>query len=418
MLETDASGTRRIYLNTAAGGLTVDAAGTASGDFQLRSNPMPGAVSDGERVTSELHHRVRSKAAAFLNGRGPREISFHFSATAALFSLAFALRRKISDRDNIIVTDLDHMANVSPWETAAAELYRCPARRVRTTGDGRLNTDHLFSLADERTALLAVTLASNGTGSLVPLQGLVRELRRRSPECLVVVDAVHAAPHVPIDVGEMDCDFLVFSGYKLFGPMLGVLWGKENLLAGLTPYRVETNKDLAPFKFEAGMLNNASLAALEAAFDYLTWLTSQLGTTGAAPSDAARFRPALEAVREHEQTLSRRVLEGLAPLLDSGLVLHGLVSPERVSERVPTFLFEVNGLDATATKRSLWARHRIQVADGNHYSAYVYRHLNRPEGVARASFGHYDDAAAADAFVEAVGELVRESKGHPGRRKE
>jgi selenocysteine lyase/cysteine desulfurase len=150
MIDRDAGGRPRIYLNTGAGSLTVDTAAAAARDAQARLNPMPGAVVAGERETAALHDRVRELVSDFLNARGGREISFHQSATAALFSLAFGLRGMIGPGANIVVTDLDHMANVSPWETVWGEGRGLEVRRARVTAEGSLDRGHLLSLVDGR----------------------------------------------------------------------------------------------------------------------------------------------------------------------------------------------------------------------------------------------------------------------------
>ncbi|MFH2042290.1 MAG: aminotransferase class V-fold PLP-dependent enzyme, partial [Acidobacteriota bacterium] len=168
------------------------------------------------------------------------------------------------------------------------------------------------------------------------------------------------AQHGPIDVRANGCDFLAFSGYKIFGPMLGVLWGKATVLDTLKPYRVETARNAIPVKFEQGMLPNASLAAMGAALEYLLELGLEL------------------ADEEGWRDLSR---------------------PER-------FAFDVFGLEASDIKRKLWEESGVQIADGNHYSAAVCRHLERP-GLCRASFAHYDNGQTARAFLEGLGRIIK-----------
>lgn len=403
LLDRDASGRRRIYLNSGAGSLTVDAAVDAAARAAGTLNPMPGVVTPGEVETARLHDDVRTVAADFLNARSPREISFHVSTTAALFNLAFALRGDVGRGDNLVVTDLDHMANVSPWETVLGEGAGAEVRRAGITAEGILDPGRLLALVDPKTRVLAMTMASNGLGSIPPLAALVAEARKRSPECLVVIDAVHHALHGPIDVRAIDCDFLAFSGYKVFGPMMGVLWGREALLGKLRPYRVETNKNEPPWKFEQGMLNNTALASLAAALEYILWLAGQAGAPAAGRRE--RFVFALEAVAAYERRLSRRVLEGFRALDPVRFTAFGLLNPERVAERDPTFAFEIAGQTALETKTLLWERHAIQIADGNHYSAAVFRHLRKP-ALCRASFAHYDTAGTADSFLAALGELA------------
>jgi selenocysteine lyase/cysteine desulfurase len=409
MIDRDALGHPRVYLNTGAGSLTVDTAAEAARDAQGRLNPMPGVVVDGEAETAALHARVRDLAADLLNARSGREISFHQSSTAALFNLAFGLRDIIAPSSNLVVTDLDHMANVSPWETVLGGKAGREVRRARLTAEGTLDVDHLLSLVDPRTAILAVTAASNGNGSLVALPALVAAVRALAPDCLVVVDAVHHAPHGVLDVRASGVDLLVFSGYKVFGPMMGVLWGREEVLARIRPYRVETNKDALPGKFEMGMLNNASVAALGAALEYILWVADLLPSPPAAfPDRASKFHFAMTSISEYEKAIIRRVLEGLRRLDLPRFRLFGLADPARAGERVPTFAFDIGGLTATETKRRLWTGAAVQIADGNHYSAAVVRHLGRPEGICRASFAHYDNAGTADIFLAALAGLEKD----------
>jgi len=407
-LEKDASGRARTYLNSGAGSLMVDTAIAALSTAADGLNPMPGRIVPGEIATGEFHGRVRGLVADFLNAADPAEISFHFSSTAALFNLAFAARGILSGR-NAVVTDLDHMANVSPWEVVAGPGGG-RVRRARVAGDGTLDAAHLLSLVDGETTVVALTLASNGFGTIVPVAEIAAAVKRLSPRALIVVDAVHHALHGPIDVAALGCDALVFSGYKVFGPMLGVLWGRREVLEALSPYRVETNKSGLPVGYEQGMLNNASLASLEAALEYLLWLGERVdgGRTPLFPRPA-RFRAGLTEIEAYERTLSRRVLEGFRTFDASRFRAYRVTDPERVAERDPTFAFEIEGLSPTDVKRLLWDRNAIQIADGNHYSAAVVRHL-RKEALARASFAHYDTPETADRFVDAVRELVRAGK--------
>jgi selenocysteine lyase/cysteine desulfurase len=407
LIDRDAEGRRRIYLNSGAGSLMVDTAIEAAAAANRTLNPMPGVVTPGEIETGRFHERVRVLAADFLHARSGREISFHASSTAALFNLSFAMRKMFGEDSNLVVTDLDHMANISPWESVLGEGDGLEVRRARITGDGRLDIDHLLTLVDARTRILALTMASNGLGTIPPLPRIIASARAKSPECLVVVDAVHHALHGPIDVGAIGCDFLAFSGYKVFGPMLGVLWGREALLDKLRPYRVETNKSGPPWKFEQGMLNNAALASLEAALEYLLWVARETaGPARTFPNRREAFSYAMALVADYERTLSRRVLEGFHRLPPGRFKAYGILDPGLCPERDPTFAFEVAGQTPLETKKELWERHAIQIADGNHYSAAVTRHLQKP-ALCRASFAHYDNAETVVLFLAALEEIVR-----------
>jgi selenocysteine lyase/cysteine desulfurase len=221
-----------------------------------------------------------------------------------------------------------------------------------------------------------------------------------------VVDAVHHALHGPIDVQALGCDFLAFSGYKVFGPVLGVLWGKKALLDRLVPFRVETNKNETPFKFEQGSLSNPALASLGAALNYLLWLADEIEPDAQPESRPARFKKAMAAIAAYEREISRTVLEAFSRFDRKRWTCYGLVDPADCDRRDPTFAFEVAGRTAEETKRFLWSRAGIQVADGNHYSAVFYRHL-RKDSVCRASFAHYISLAEAAVFVAALEEMLK-----------
>jgi len=405
-IDKDIRGNKRIHLNCGAGTLTVDTAAKAMAEAATWLNSLPGEVYPAEMTTKNFHWQIRQIAADFLNAPSAEEISFHASTSQALFNLALSMRGLIRGRNNLIVTDLDHMANVSPWESVGGKWWGGEIRRARLKDNGCLDVDQLLSLVDKQTSVVAVTLASNSIGTVVPLQILVPEVRRKAPSCLVVVDAVHHALHGSIDVQAMDCDFLAFSGYKVFGPMLGVLWGKKALLDRLIPFRVETNKNETPFKFEQGTLSNPALASLGAALRYLLWLADTIEPEASLEYRPSKFRRAMTAIAAYEQEISRSVLQGFSGFAKDKWTCYGLMDPADCDRRDPTFAFEVSGRSPAEIKRFLWESHGIQVADGNHYSAVFYRHLKK-DSVCRASFAHYISPEETSAFLEALEELLR-----------
>jgi len=406
-LERDGTGHPRIHLNCGAGTLMVDTAMEAAATAGRMLNSLPGDVAPAELATRELQAKVRKTAAEFLGGRDAGEISFHVSSTGALFNLAYALGRQFDRRTNVIVTDLDHMANISPWESVLGDAVGCPVRRCGIDDQGRLQEEALLGLGDEQTGVVALTMASNGLGTVPPLKEIISAFRKKAPRALVVVDAVHHALHGPIDVQALDCDFLVFSGYKLFGPMVGVLWGRGEYLAGLRPYRVETNKDVAPYKFEQGTLNNASLAGLLAALEYIAWVGERLAGRSPAQGLDLRglFRLAMTAVQAYDRSLTESVLRGFRTLDGRAFRCFGIIDPALSADRDPTFAIEVRGLTAEELKKKLWTGHALQVADGNHYSAAVVRHLGR-SSICRVSFCHYHTLEDVEAFIRALREIT------------
>jgi selenocysteine lyase/cysteine desulfurase len=331
------------------------------------------------------------------------------------------------------VTDLEHAANVTPWESLWGEDRGLEIRHCRLHADTTLDLDHLSRLVNRRTRLVAVTYASNGLGTIVPIESVVRIAHRHGrprpptgrgrgwPGALVVVDAVHHAYHAPIDVKSLGCDFLALSGYKLFGPMVGALWGRTEWLNALRPYRVESNRDVVPTKYEQGTPNNAALAGLAGAIGYLLWLGERIeqaseGHPGARdlrerlrrrypPGERRRLKWALCAIREYERTLSTALLDGFRELQPHGVHLYGIADPARVSERDPTFTFEVRGQRAEVIKRRLWEEARIEVMSGHCFSVAVYRALRLSRSV-RASFAHYDNLDTVQHFLDALRSIV------------
>jgi len=432
-LDRDLTGGARIYLNSGGGTIVAAESARALERALLHANPQDGDISTGERATTAIHARARTLAADFLNAPSADEISFHQSTTHSLFNLAFSLRDLLRSGDNLIVTRIDHAANVTPWESLWGGDRGLQIREARLRPDGTLDLDHLAALVDRKTRLIAVASASNGLGTIVPVEEVVRIARRHGRPAppsgrrrgwdgaLVVVDAVHHAYHGPLDVRALGCDFVAFSGYKLFGPMGGVLWGRKRWLDALRPYRVEANLDRTPTKFEQGTPNHAAMAGLTGALEYLIGLGGKFEAAAARRPEArdlavhlARHYPAgprralkwaLCGIREHEKTLSAEILRGFHDLRTRGVRLHGIDDPARLDERDPTFLFEVRGLTQNEIKRRLWEDARIEVPSGTCYSLAVYRALKARRAV-RASFAHYDDLGTVRTFLAALGRIA------------
>ena len=432
-LDRDIRGGERVYLNSGGGTLVAETSARAQARAAQYTNAQDGNITSGEILTAELQAAARANVAAFLNATSADQISFHSSTSHALFNLSFAFRDLLRRGDNLVVTHLDHAANVTPWESLWGEDRGLEIRQCRLGADGTLDLDHLERLVNRRTRLIAVTYASNGLGTIVPVESVVRIAHRngrpRPPTgrsrgwqgALVVVDAVHHAYHAPIDVRTLRCDFLALSGYKLFGPMIGALWGRTDWLKALRPYRVEPHTNEAPIKFEQGTPNNPVLAGLSGALEYLLWLGERIekaseGHPGARllrerlrraypPGERRRLKWALCAIREYEKTLSTALLDGFRELRPHGVHLHGISDPARISERDPTFTFEVRGQRAEAIKRQLWEEAHIEVTTGHCFSVALYRAL-RLERAVRASFAHYDNLETVQHFFEALRGIV------------
>jgi selenocysteine lyase/cysteine desulfurase len=231
----------------------------------------------------------------------------------------------------------------------------------------------------------------------------IRLVRERAPQALVVLDAVHGAPHVPLDVQALDADALAFSTYKLFGPNCGVLWLRETLHPQLAPFRVEPHTDLETL-MEWGTLNNVTVAGVAASLEYLQRIGERLegafvGQLTGYSRTRRLFKIAVTAAREYEQELSARFLQDVRAL--SHVTVHGVTDPERVSERVPTFAFESKVVADEELESRLWALAGLQVAVGSHYSSAVLRGLGR-RSMSRASFAHYNHPDDVETLIHAL----------------
>jgi cysteine desulfurase family protein (TIGR01976 family) len=344
--------------------------------------------------TDALIAEARVAAADFL-GSDPDEIVFGQNATTLLFSISRAIGRTLGPGDELVVTRLDHDANVAPW-LALAEDTGATIRHVDfSVQDGTLDLHSLDTALSERTRIVAFTLASNAVGTVTPVQEIVRRVHRTG--AIVVADAVHAAQHRALDARALDVDLLACSPYKFFGPHMGVLFGKRELLGELRPYKVRPSRDTVPERWETGTLPHESLAGLIAAVDYI----ASLARTG---DRRAAVLAGMEAIRAHESELSRRFLEGVRDL--NAVRLYGTGDADRIAERTPTFAIRVGDEppEETATR---FAERGIYVWDGDYYALEVMERLGLQftGGAVRIGFCHYNTAEEVDRVLEALWEI-------------
>ncbi|MDJ0790774.1 MAG: cysteine desulfurase-like protein [Acidimicrobiia bacterium] len=343
--------------------------------------------------TDQLVEDARA-AVADLYGADPHEIVFGQNMTSLTYALSRALGRTWRPGDNIIVTRLDHDANVAPWAQAAADAG-VEVRFVDFDPDGgcALDLGTLDASLDNRTRLVAFTHASNAVGTITPVLEIVAAAH--SVGALTYVDAVHYAPHGLIDVRQSGTDFLVSSAYKWFGPHTGCLYGRSELLEGIEPYKLRPAPDTAPDRWETGTQSFESIAGVLAAVDYL----ASLGRGGDRRS---RLADAYRRIIEHEQSLSDRFLARLAEMPDVRL------AGRRGSDgRTPTFAIEVDGFDPRSLSAAL-GQLGIFVWSGDYYAFEVMRRLDRAEhGMVRIGFVHYNTADEVDRVLDAIERFAR-----------
>jgi cysteine desulfurase family protein (TIGR01976 family) len=371
----------------------------AMGGFMRRGGSNHGGHFAASQASEIVAEAARAGMAAFYNASDPSEIVFGQNMTSLTMALSRSLAQTWQEGDEIIVTRLDHDANISPWLLAAKERGVVVRWLDFRPEDCTLVLDQLPELLNERTRLLAITHASNAVGTIPDVQRAAA--LAHASGALVYVDAVHYAPHGSIDVQVLDCDFLVSSAYKYFGPHTGVLYGRREHLERLTAYKVRPAPSLPPEKWETGTQSFESLAGVAAAIGYL----AQIGV-GAGTSLRSQLVSAMHRVKQYEETLSERFLQG-APSVP-GLRVYGITDVERLAERTPTFAVSLEGY-APATVAMRLGEQGVFVWDGHYYAVAVMERLGLLEkgGLVRIGFVHYNTAAEVDRVLDALRSLAR-----------
>ena len=347
--------------------------------------------------------RARHSVAAFINARRPEEIAFGMNATSFIRTISLAVGLTLQDRNEIIVTDLDHAANVETW----LALERMGARFLwwRMRADGCLYPQDLQPLLSGRTRMVACTLTSNALGSIVDVRAAADLTHAVGAE--IFLDSVHYGPHGPIDVQAFDCDYLVCSGYKIFAPHMGFMWGRYELLTKLPTFREDFIPDEPPGKIEAGTFIYENVAGMGAAVTHLAQLGRILSGAGGSP-DAESLRAdalyAMQSIRTYEQGLSLALGRVLR---ECGAQVYGIDDDARVGERVPTFCFNLPGIPPRVVTETL-ARANIGIRDGHMYAPRLMKRLKLPveSGVARVSLVHYNTLAEIHRFGNVLSEFA------------
>lgn len=371
----------------------------------------------GAFLTSEHSDAVvrgaREAVADFLGAASPDEIKFGANMTSLTFHISRSIGATLQPGDEILVTTLDHEANVGPWRALAADR----GLTVRTIDirpdDVTLDMADFERQLTPRTRLVAVGYASNAVGTINPVDEIVE--RAHAVGALTYVDAVHYAPHGPIDVRALGTDFLACSSYKFFGPHEGVLYGRAELLDRLPAYKVRPAHD----RVETGTQNFEGIAGAGAAIDYLASIGERFGGApepqpGESPR-RTRLRAAARVVRVHEMTLFGRLLDGLEQI--PGLRTWGITDRSRFGERTPTLAVTLAAIEPRAAAEAL-GRRGITTWDGDFYATALIERLGLAEsgGVLRLGIVHYNTIEEIDRLLEALDEIASGSGARSARR--
>jgi cysteine desulfurase family protein (TIGR01976 family) len=343
-----------------------------------------------DAMVDEAHQAV----ADFLGAARPDEIKFGYNMSTLTLHIGRSIGASLAPGDEIVVTTLDHEANVSTWEAMAADRGLTVRKVDIRVDDVTLDLEDLESKLGSRTKLVAVGYASNAVGTINP----VREIVARAHEvgALAYVDAVAYAPHGPIDVQALDADFLVCSAYKWFGPHLGALYGKADIFDALPAFKVRPAHD----RFETGTAAFESIAGTLAATDYLRDIGRRSGSP-AATDRRSELVAGMEAIVEHERVLITRLIDGLESV--PGVTIHGITDRSRFADRVPTAAISIDGVHPRDAAVEL-GRRGIYVWDGDFYATGLIERLDKAStgGVLRLGLVHYNTVAEVDRALEAV----------------
>ncbi len=390
------------FFDNAAGAQVPQVALDAINHHLLECNVQRGGRYAKSREVDATIQRARESVAALVNARDSSEIAFGMNATSFIRLVSLAIGQTLGKRNEIVVTDMDHEANVATW----LALERNGAKIVwwKMREDGNLHVDDLTPLLSPATRLVACTLASNAIGSIVDVAAAAKVVHAVGAE--LFLDSVHFGPHGRIDVQAFECDYLVCSGYKIFGPHMGFLWGRRELLQQLPTFREDFIPDEPPGKIEAGTFIYENVAGMDAAVQYL----ESLGRTDREETRRARLERALASVRRYEQTLSMEMLRVLHELDAEvfGVKNGGIQNADRIRERVPTLCFNLPNVSPARVTEEL-SKRGIGVRDGHMYSPRLMRRLGlSPEtGAVRASLVHYNTLAEIQNFAGALAEITK-----------
>ncbi len=392
-----------VFADPPGGTQVPDTVIEAMASYLRHSNANTHGTFATSEETDRLIEAARRAGADFL-GCDPGEIVFGPNATSLLLSFSRSVARDLKPGDEIVVTHLDHDANVAPWLLVAEDTGATIRHADIREQDVSLDLDSLDAVLGPKTKVVAFTLASNAVGTITPAAEIVRRVRAKTEAALVVADGVHLAQHRLLDVRAIGADIVVTSPYKFFGPHMGMLYGRRAVLGDLRPYKVRPATDEVPGRWETGTLNHEGLAGVVAAVEYLAGIGNAFGPPS-GPTRHAGLTAGFAAIHAYETALSERFLSGLADL--PHVRLWGIEHPARLDERTPTFAVRVGEQHPLETAKALGER-GIFVWDGHYYAVEVMQRLGLLEtgGAVRIGFCHYNTPGEVDRVLAELATLA------------
>jgi len=390
-LTREIDGRPAVFVDAPGGSQVPDTVIDAIGGYLRKSNANAHGAFATSQETDDVIAEAHRASADLLNADAD-EVVLGPNATTLLFAISRSVARTIRPGDEVVVTRLDHDANVRPWVLAAEDAGATVRWVDVSEEDATLDLASFEAVLSERTKVVAFTLASNAVGTITPAAELTRLVHERTP-AIVACDGVHLAQHRRIDVRAIGADLVACSPYKIFGPHLGILFGRREVLSSLRPYKVRPADDALPFAFETGTQNHEGFAGWVAAVGYLAGLGRGNGRR-AAVADAFE-----RAIAPWEAGLSERFLDGVRAI--ASVRLYGIDDTARIAERTPTFAIRVGDQHPAETAKSL-AERGVFVWDGNYYALEIMERLGLEAsgGAVRIGFCHYNTPDEVDRVLE------------------
>ncbi|MCH9694732.1 MAG: cysteine desulfurase-like protein [Gammaproteobacteria bacterium] len=401
------NGTRRIYFDNPAGTQVPAMVADAMRDCLLHKSANLGGYFQSSKDADAVVQYARETMADFLNAPSSDEIVFGQNMTTITMHLSRSIGKLLKPGDEIVVSQMDHDANVWPWVMMAKDLDVTVRWLPFNKDTYEFDLDEVDKVLSDRTRLLCVGGASNLTGTLNDIKAICA--KARAAGALTYIDAVQSAPHIATDVQDIGCDFFVCSAYKFFGPHQGILWGRGDLLEMLEPYKVRPAAAELPWCFETGTQSHEGIVGCAATVDYFAWIGS---TMAASHVDAwehfsgrrQAVHAAMDLLFDYEKLLASHLIDGLQAI--DGLTVLGVTAPDALDRRVPTVSF-VHDRVAPADIAMALARQNIFVWSGHNYAVEVAKTLDvEDSGVVRVGPVHYNSIGEIDELLDALPGIV------------
>ena len=399
-LQQTVNGQPAVFFDAPGGTQVPQRVIDAIAQYLTRSNANTGGAFATSRATDQTIADARAAMADFLNCAAD-EVVFGANMTTLTFALSRAIGRELKIGEELLVTCLDHDANVSPWVCLEDRGVKVRTADIKTA-DCTLDMFDLQAKIRRNTRLVAVGYAANAVGTINDVAEVVR--LAHAAGAMAFIDAVHYAPHGPIDVRALDCDFLACSSYKFFGPHLGILFGKREQLQRLRPYKLRACTEHLPDRWETGTQNHECLAGLTAAIDYIADVGRHHNPEAQTRREA--ILAAYEVFQQHERELAEKLILGL--MMISGLTLYGIRHPGQLKQRTPTVAIRMEGYKPRELAERL-GEHGIFSWDGNYYAVDLAERLGVQDkgGMLRIGLAHYNTAEEVERLLSVLGKLAK-----------